>query len=142
MTKEELKHNNAICRKEFMKERVWSGIPVGLLGYVDNEPMAWCSVAPRESYRRLDGAEELEKVWSIACFYIKKEFRGRGVSKELIEKAKEYAKSSGAEYLEAYPVNQDSPSYRFMGFVSLFEKAGFTHVKMAGTRRHVMILKL
>lgn len=77
MIKEELKHNNAICRKEFMKERVWSGIPVGLLGYVDNEPMAWCSVAPREPYRRLYGAEELEKVWSIACFYIKNEFRGR-----------------------------------------------------------------
>lgn len=32
----------------------------------------------------------------------------------------------------------DSPSYRFMGFVPVFEKAGFREVGRAGTRRHVM----
>jgi hypothetical protein len=56
----------------------------------------------------------------------------------LIEKAKAYARKNGAKYMEAYPVQRDSPSYRFMGFVKTFEKAGFTFVKMAGTRRHVM----
>jgi len=65
-----------------------------------------------------------------------------GVSQFLIEEAKAYAKSNGAEYLEAYPVDPDSPSYRFMGFISIFEKAGFAYVKKAGTRRNVMTLKL
>jgi hypothetical protein len=40
--------------------------------------------------------------------------------------------------VEAYPVDADSPSYRFMGFVAPFEKAGFREVGRAGTRRHVM----
>lgn len=34
------------------------------------------------------------------------------------------------------------PSYRFMGFVSSFRKAGFEEVGRAGTRRHVMRLRL
>lgn len=142
MTKEELKNNTSRHRKELMKERILSCIPVGLLGYADNEPVAWCSVAPRETYRRLGGDERLEKVWSITCFYIVKEFRGKGIIRALIKEAKAYAKRNGAEYLEAYPVNSDSPSYRFMGFISTFEKAGFVFSKKAGIRRHVMICNL
>lgn len=49
---------------------------------------------------------------------------------------------NGAKYLEAYPVDPDSPSYRFMGFVKTFEKVDFTFLKRAGTRRNVMICKL
>jgi hypothetical protein len=60
----------------------------------------------------------------------------------LIEKSKTYAGKNGAKYLEAYPVETDSPSYRFMGFIKTFEKADFNFVKMGGTRRHVMICKL
>jgi hypothetical protein len=48
----------------------------------------------------------------------------------------------GAKYLEAYPVKPDSPSYRFMGFIQTFEKAAFSFVKKAGTRRHVMKCKV
>jgi GNAT superfamily N-acetyltransferase len=142
MTKDELRNNNAISRKKFIKKRVWSNIPIGLLAYSDNEVIAWCSIAPRESYQRFDGDESLENVWSLACFYIKKEFRDKGLVNLLIDRAKEYAKKNGAEYIEAYPVNPDSPSYRFMGFVNTFEKAGFGFVKMAGTRRNVMTCKI
>jgi len=56
-----------------------------------------------------------------------------------VEKAKRYAMENGASYLEAYPVAPDSPSYRFMGFVDTFEKAGFRFVKKAGTRRNAMV---
>jgi hypothetical protein len=44
--------------------------------------------------------------------------------------------------VEAYPVAPDAPSYRFMGFVPVFEEAGFAEVGRAGTRRHVMRLSL
>lgn len=142
MTKEESKNNNSTCRKEFIKQRIQANIPVGLLAYCDNNPIAWCSVAPRETYQKLNGDESLNDVWSIACFYILKEFRGLGIIDVLIEKAKEFARSHGAKHLEAYPVEADSPSYRFMGHVSTFEKAGFSFVKMAGSRRHVMTYKL
>jgi GNAT superfamily N-acetyltransferase len=142
MTKEELKQNNSRSRKKFIKQRVSSRIPIGLLAYIDNEPIAWCSIAPRETYQRLGGDESLEKVWSIACFYIKKEFRDKGLIDILIENAKKYARKNGARFLEAYPVETDSPSYRFMGFIKTFEKAGFNFIKKAGTRRHVMTCEL
>jgi hypothetical protein len=44
--------------------------------------------------------------------------------------------------VEAYPVDPDSPSYRFMGFADLFETAGFREVGRAGKRRHVVRLDL
>ncbi|MDA1004136.1 MAG: acetyltransferase [Chloroflexi bacterium] len=40
--------------------------------------------------------------------------------------------------VEAYPVDRDSPSYRFGGFVETFADAGFVEVGRAGLRRHVM----
>ena len=142
LTKEELKNNNSASRKEFIKQRVWNGTPIGLLAYKEDEPIAWCSIAPRETYQRLGGDESLENVWSVVCFYIKREFRDKGLIYVLIENAKKYAKENGAKYLEAYPVETDSPSYRFMGFIKTFEKEGFTFVKKAGTRRHVMTCRL
>ena len=129
-------------KKSYMKNSVQSGTPVGLLAYVNGTPAGWCSVAPRDTYRNLGGTEINGIVWSLVCFFIKREYRGRGMSKMLIEEAKKYAKQNGADYLEAYPVLPPSQSYRFMGSVPMFEQMGFTFKKMAGTKRHVMIFKL
>jgi hypothetical protein len=60
----------------------------------------------------------------------------------LLAAAIETARRHGASAVEAYPVDADSPSYRFMGFVPFFRSAGFTHVGRAGSRRHVMRLDL
>ena len=49
------------------------------------------------------------------------------------------ADSSGAGIpVIEFPVDPDSPSYRFMGFVRFFEAAGFREVGRAGSRRHVI----
>lgn len=142
MNKEELKNNNSKSRKDYIKKRVDAKIPIGLLGYEENTPMAWCSIAPRDTYERLGGDETKDNVWSLVCFFIKREFRDKGYLHELLEEAIKYARKNGAKYLEAYPVKPDSPSYRFMGFIHNFEKTGFKFIKNAGTRRHVMIYEL
>ncbi|MBE9099842.1 GNAT family N-acetyltransferase [Vacuolonema iberomarrocanum] len=131
-----------VGKKSSMKNRVDQGIPVGLLAYSDNEPIAWCSIAPRDTYKSLGGDETKDCVWSLACFFIKRTFRNMGITSQLLTAAIDYAKENGAQYVEAYPVAPDSPSYRFMGFVSTFEKAGFQFVKSAGSRRNVMLLPL
>jgi GNAT superfamily N-acetyltransferase len=129
-------------RKAAMQSRVAGGIPIGILGYVGREPVAWCSIAPRATYRPLGGlqtaGEPEEAVWSLVCFFVRRDWRGRGLTAAVIEAAVEHARSNGARAVEAYPVDPDSPSYRFMGFVSAFEHAGFQEVGRAGTRRHVM----
>lgn len=144
-TPEEARHTDGASRKLFLKARVDSGVPVGILAYRDDEPIAWCSTAPKETYRKLDASKSAggeEGVWSIVCFYIRREFRGSQLTSFLVESAVAYASNNGAAIVEAYPVDCDSPSYRFMGFVSTFEKCGFEEVGRAGTRRHVMRLRL
>jgi GNAT superfamily N-acetyltransferase len=138
-TAEEKKNSSSASRKRAMKRRVDSKTPIGLLGYLDKEPVAWCSVAPSTTYQRLRKDEEpSEDVWSIVCFFIRREHRGQGLTKALLEAAIHQAKTRGAKVVEGYPVDPDSPSYRFMGFVPMFMEAGFHEVARAGTRRHVV----
>ncbi len=125
-----------------MKRRIEEGIPVGLLGYCDNEPVAWCSIAPRDTHRPLGGDDTKGNVWSLTCFYVKRPFRSKGLTSQLLAAAIEYAKENGGSFLEAYPVDRDSPSYTFMGFKETFARAGFKFIKKAGNRRNVMLLEL
>ena len=133
-------------RKAAMKRRVDAGTPVGLLAYDGGEPIGWVSVAPRPSYRPLGGRDEPpgdpHAVWSVVCFFIKRSRRGAGLSRALLAAAVNYAETNRAEIIEAYPVDPDSPSYRFMGFKPLYEGAGFSPVGRAGSRRTVMRKKL
>jgi GNAT superfamily N-acetyltransferase len=141
LTKEEQKLGDA-NRKDLMRQRIEDGVPVRILAYKDGTPVAWCSVGPRETFRNLRGDEAIEGVWSVTCFFVPKDLRGRGLAQALIEGAKAYARENGAKYLEGYPVERDSPSYQHMGRVDMFEKAGFAFVKNAGLRRRVMTTEL
>lgn len=129
-------------RQEQMAARVCVGTPIGILGYLDGAPVAWCSIAPRDTYARLGGDEYAPDVavWSVVCFFIQRGLRGRGLSRSLLDAAVHHATARGADIIEAYPVTPDSPSYRFGGFVPLFVAAGFGERHMAGIRRHVMRL--
>jgi GNAT superfamily N-acetyltransferase len=133
-------------RKQALHDRASHGVPLGLLGYADDKPVAWCSIAPRNTYRALGGVDlqgdDPNRIWSLACFFLKREFRGAGGMRTLLDAALEHARREGAQAVEAYPVDPDSPSYRFMGFVPVFEKAGFEKVGRAGARRHVLRCRL
>ncbi|MBL4645962.1 MAG: GNAT family N-acetyltransferase [Rhizobiales bacterium] len=129
-------------KKASIKARVEKNIPVGLLAYFKDEPIGWCALAPRETYRPLGGDETKEQVWSIVCFFIKRDFRRQGLSSVFLKEAIKFARDHGAKFIEGYPVAKDSPSYRFMGFQPVFEKADFKFIKKAGTRRNVMVRDL
>jgi hypothetical protein len=64
-----------------MQSRIRGGESVGILGYLDADPVAWCSVSPRDTYRSSmadvgDGDED-ETVWSIVCFFVMANFKGK-----------------------------------------------------------------
>ncbi len=140
----EAKHHDPASRKRQMWTRVGDGVPVGLLAYDAGKPIAWVSIAPRGTYRNLGGpeAEPGEAIWSLVCFFVTRKRRGEGLTRALIAAAVEHARENGATVVEAYPIPPDAPSYRFMGFVPVFEAAGFTEVGRAGMRRHVMRYRL
>lgn len=133
-------------RKAAMEARIKRNVPVGLLGYDGKDPVAWVSIAPKETFLKSLGGKQPkeagEKIWSLACMFLKRSLRKQGIGHQLIAAAIAEARKRGADVIEGYPVDPDAPSYRFMGFVPAFEKAGFKETAMAGTRRHLMRLPL
>lgn len=130
------------ARKAAMQQRIILNATVGLIGYLDGAAVAWCSVAPRMTFKETlgglnDDSGEEEPVWSLTCFFVKRELRGRGISAQLTEAAEDHARAKGAKVIEAYPVDPTSPSYRFSGFVPMFEARGFQKAGTAGARRNV-----
>ena len=128
------------ARKRALHARVLNGTQIGLLGYLDGEPVAWCSVAPRETFLKLSDQQNDGEtgVWSVVCFFVRRDHRNTGLAGRMLDEAVKLAKKRGAKVLEAYPVDPDSPSYRFMGFVPMFLGRGFTSSGRTGSRRHVM----
>ena len=129
-------------RKAGMQKLVKDGVPVGLLGYLDSEPVAWCSIAPFDTHltklRKAAEGEATEKIWSVTCFFVRRDLRGQGLTKQLLAAAVKLARKHKAKLVEGYGVKPESPSYRYMGFVPMFKEAGFEEVGREGTRRHVM----
>ena len=133
--------------REAMKAIVLGNEVPGILGYIDDKPVAWCSIAPREAFPVLDRSPVLKRVddkpvWSIVCFFIEKQHRRRGLSSLLLSSALDYAKNEGCTIVEAYPVvakKEHAPAmYLFTGLVSTFEKAGFVEVCRRSPLRPIM----
>lgn len=142
-TSAEVNQRGGASSKRQMLARIRDGVPVGLLAYEGDAAVGWVSVAPRDTFR-LKGAPggPDEVVWSISCFFVPRDRRGEGLSRQLISGAVAHARANGATVIEAYPVDPDSPSYRFMGFVPVFAAAGFADLGKPGKRRHIMRLRV
>ena len=74
---------NGPQQKVEMERRVRSGVPIGILAYLKGEPVAWCSIAPRPTYRSLGGpdtpGEAPGSVCSIAFLFVTRDLRGQGL---------------------------------------------------------------
>jgi GNAT superfamily N-acetyltransferase len=133
--------------RQALKTIVESGRVPGILAYLEEEPIAWCSVAPREDFPVLDRSPTLKRVddrpvWSIVCFFVLKPFRGQGLMEALIQAAIDYAREEGARIIEAYPVIPEAsrnPSQQaFTGVVTTFERMGFREVIRRSKLRPIM----
>jgi len=83
-----------------MKALVDRGSVPGLIGYEDGVPVAWVSLGPREDYAKLRRSPVMKPVddrpvWSIVCFFVDREARGRGLSQRMLEGGGGYARSGG-----------------------------------------------
>jgi reactive intermediate/imine deaminase len=127
-------------RKAALEERVRAGEAIGILGYLDGEPVGWCSIARRETYAALERSRDLRRVddrpaWAVVCFYLRPRARGRGFARRLLQAAVSFARARGATVVEGYPPEPGATGYRWMGSVATFEAAGFRDVGAAGRRR-------
>lgn len=126
-------------RRTAMEGLVQARRPVGILGYDQGSPVAWCSIAPRALFgKNLSPTQADPGLWSLTCFFIRADHRKQSGLVALLAAAETHAAREGATAVEAYPVDPDSPSYRFSGFLPSFQAAGYTPVGTAGARRHVV----
>jgi GNAT superfamily N-acetyltransferase len=120
--------------------------PPGLLAFDGDLAVGWCELAPRAELAWLEHARLTQPVddlpvWSLACFYVRRSHRGRGVTGALIGAAIPVAAAGGAPALEAYPVDTAVPAHTrnlFPGTVAAFERHGFTVVARRKPDRPVM----
>ncbi len=130
-----------------LEVKVLAGEEPGLLAYVDGRPVGWISLGPRDEFVRLRASRILrpvddEPVWSIVCFFVTKDHRGRGLTVELLRAAIDHAKVHGARILEAYPTEpmggRAADIFVYTGLKSSFDKVGFEEVARRSERRPIM----
>ena len=137
--------------KKLMKQIVKKGEPVGLIASMNKQTVGWIGLAPREDYIKLENSRTFKRiddkpVWSITCFFIKKELRRMGLSRQLIKGAIDFAKKKKIKTLEAYPAipYSEKVPYPFLwvGVLSSFIKNGFTVVQQNGKSRAMVRIDL
>ena len=112
--------------------------PPGLLGYIEGKPVTWVGFSPKEAFYKLEHSRVIkpidqEKVWSMVCFYFKKEYRGKKLLYEMISGVQDYAKQEKIAILEAYPIELAEGEWLqepmiWFGTRAIFEKMGFKKV--------------
>jgi GNAT superfamily N-acetyltransferase len=136
--------------KSALRDLVREGVVPGLIGYLDDSPAGWISLGPREDYLKLRRSPIMKPVddaavWSVVCSFVARRYRGQGLQDELLSAAISFARDSGVQTLEAYPIDKTQRShddFMFFGARSLYERAGFTEVVRRSPTRVVMRLEL
>ncbi len=130
--------------KNAMKQLVWDNMPTGLLGIYQGQAVGWMAFAPRAHYPKLARSRvhkpiDDRPVWSVTCFFIRKDFRRMGVSVAMLKGLIDYAREQKIEVIEAYPTvpTQDvlPDSFAWIGLYKSFEKAGFRVVDRTSKSR-------
>lgn len=146
-TRKQYKKNQGVGNKRRMKKIIMSGEIPGIIAYQDDEPVGWCAIGPRETYDALGRSRVMapvddNPVWSVTCFFIRREYRRRGVSTRLLDAAVRHAVSRGACIVEGYPIDagkDDEPdAFMYHGVASVFRRAKFKEVARRSPTRPVM----
>ncbi|WP_460773321.1 GNAT family N-acetyltransferase [Microbacterium sp. GXF7504] len=129
--------------------------PPGLIALVDGEPAGWVRVGPRIRQPRLlatrawaasPDPKDAADVWAISCFSIRREHRGSGLMRTLIDGAVALAREHGARVVEAYPYDLEMKRVPvndlYVGVLGPFLEAGFTEVGRRVPHRPVVSLTL
>ena len=142
----EFKAKSGAGNRAAMRALVDQGRQPGVLLYRDGRPIAWCAVAPRSEYLRLAASRvwaplDERKVWSVSCFFVDKNARGKGLSVEVLKAAVDFARSRGATIVEGYPQDLDQklpPAFVWTGLFPIFARAGFQEVARRSPKKPIM----
>ena len=127
---------------------VAQGPPPGLIAY-EEEPIAWCRVMPRTELPGLANSRyfktdlDIDNIWSLPCFVVRREHRGRGLTEILTRAAIQLVTKRGGGILEAYPWDTSArkpSSTVYTGLASTFDRLGFEVVQRRAPHKPMMRL--
>ncbi len=133
LSAQEIRERGGEDRYEAMCSLAREKIAPGVIAYLGDQPVGWCSISPRAQIPKLENSKLIRpvddlRVWSIICMVVRGGYRRRGVNRQMVLGVLEYAKSLGAPAVEAYPVDPEGRMDLTMAFVGtrkMFEEAGF-----------------
>ena len=147
ITRSEYREQFGEGNKQTMRRIVEAERVPGILAYLGERPIGWCSIAPRGEFGSLNRSWTLKRVddapvWSIVCFFVSRPYRRHGASRALIEAAIDRARSNGARIVEAYPLIDPGAANvtdeGYMGLLSTYKTLGFREVARRSERRAVV----
>lgn len=147
-----------LSRAEFVRQKgqqnhdafesiVAAGGEPGILAYIDDVPVGWCAVSPRETFLALGRSRILKPVddapvWSISCLFVTRPLRRTGISVRLLEAAVDYVALRGGRVVEGYPVEPKQgalpDAFAWTGLQSAFRRAGFEEVARRSPTRPIL----
>jgi GNAT superfamily N-acetyltransferase len=138
------------ANKKAFRKIVDKGPAPGLLAYEGEVAVGWIAVRPRSDYQarfeKMRSLKPLDEapVWSVTCFFIRKGYRRRGLSVQLLEAAKKHVKKQGGRLLEGYPnvpgKGDAVDAFAWTGLLPAFERAGFEEKARPGARAIVRLV--
>ena len=147
LNRKEFERQKGAGNRRAMKALIQSGEIPGILALSEGQPVAWCSVAPRDHFPALGRSRILkpldeQPVWSISCLFVEKQYRRKGLSTQIIKAAVDHVKKQGGSVVEAYPVEPKKDKmpdvFAWTGLASAYVKAGFEEYARRSETRPIM----
>ncbi len=142
--------------KRLFKRRVSEGPPPGMLAFAGDEAVGWLQIGPRADAPQWNNARRVSaplvdadaadaRVWAATCFYVRSSARRQGVMDALLEGGIGFARESGAQIIEACPIDAEGrsdPGAVYVGHAAVFKRAKFHEIARRKDNRPLMRLEL
>jgi len=143
---EEVGKTSAAVNRERKLERVRSGRTHAALVFDGDDCLGWCQFGPPAELPRIKSRAAYEKGvttppdWRIACCYVGKGNRRKGVASAALAGALDLIAGLGGGRVEGYPEDAASvpAGFLFNGALSTYEKLGFVRDRKIGKHRWVV----
>jgi GNAT superfamily N-acetyltransferase len=119
--------------------------------YDGTTAVGWCQFGPTDELPRIkhkrDYLNGLTKLpdWRITCFFVDRDYRGKGIASIALEGALNEIARLGGGTVESYPEDVEgrsvSGSFLHNGTISIFEHQGFQRTRRLG-KNHWVVTKV
>jgi GNAT superfamily N-acetyltransferase len=131
-------------------DRVRAGTAHAALVFDGEDCVGWCQFGPPDELPRIKSRREYEKEltalpdWRIACCYVGKGHRRKGVATAGLTGALDLIAGLGGGRAEGYPEPAGAvpAGFLFNGALSTYERAGFTRDRLIGKHRWVVVTEV